>query len=249
MSSSGSLLLTSFANKSGPVSASNLFEAILDSMSSLTVSDSAGHSRTLYVASSDAPDSLTRLFSLPPVPPADIFDIRFSDDTRLFTAGVETRSKSVIVKGGIMPLTLRWNWKHGERIGLSGGGIDTTIAGSGSIVFGEHPGSLVVTSSGTSTDAIPTAYTLSQNYPNPFNSTTLIKYELPERSHVRIQVTNILGQVVSVITDAIEDAGYRSAVWSADALASGIYFYSISAVGVDREESMFREVRKALILK
>jgi hypothetical protein len=52
---------------------------------------------------------------------------------------------------------------------------------------------------------IPEEYALFQNYPNPFNLSTLVQYDLPEESDVRIVVYDVLGrEVVTLVNDRIE---------------------------------------------
>ncbi len=93
---------------------------------------------------------------------------------------------------------------------------------------------------------VPPTFELAQNYPNPFNPTTTIKYQLPVEGKVTITVYNMLGQVVQVLTDEIQSAGYKSVEWNASALgggfASGLYFYRIQA-------GNFIETKKLLLLK
>jgi hypothetical protein len=76
-------------------------------------------------------------------------------------------------------------------------------------------------------DLIPTEYGLDQNYPNPFNPSTEIRYQLPENNHVKLQVYDILGNVVETLLDNEIEAGYHSIQWNAGRFASGVYFYRI----------------------
>ncbi len=83
---------------------------------------------------------------------------------------------------------------------------------------------------GFETAAPSTRCELSQNYPNPFNPTTTIRYAVPGRSHVTIEVINVLGQIVRTLVDEDKTAGAYRVGWDgADALgrsvSTGIYFY------------------------
>ena len=77
-------------------------------------------------------------------------------------------------------------------------------------------------------------YVLSQNYPNPFNPTTTIRYTVPSRSHVTIEVINVLGQTVRMLVDEDKTAGTYRTDWNgADAadrsVSTGVYFYRFRA--------------------
>ena len=76
---------------------------------------------------------------------------------------------------------------------------------------------------------LPTKVTLSQNYPNPFNLSTMIKYELPKQSQVKIDIYDILGRKVSTVEDALQPAGYHQVIWNSEGLPSGVYFYKLQA--------------------
>jgi hypothetical protein len=76
---------------------------------------------------------------------------------------------------------------------------------------------------------VPQQYSLEQNYPNPFNPTTILKYAIPNESHVRLQVFNILGEVAATLEDQVRSPGYYEIIFDAKHLASGIYFYRIQA--------------------
>ncbi|MCU7499761.1 MAG: T9SS type A sorting domain-containing protein [Ignavibacteria bacterium] len=91
------------------------------------------------------------------------------------------------------------------------------------------------------------SYRLMDNYPNPFNPTTTITYEIAERSTVRIDIINLLGQVVSTLINSEHTPGIYSVRWngrdnSGQSAASGIYLYRMQA-------GNFSESRKLLLLK
>jgi len=76
---------------------------------------------------------------------------------------------------------------------------------------------------------LPEDYVLSQNYPNPFNPITEISFGLPNPSDVRLEVFNLLGQVVSIIHQGHLEAGHHSYSWDGSAVASGVYIYRLTA--------------------
>ena len=78
-------------------------------------------------------------------------------------------------------------------------------------------------------NGIPSEYNLMQNYPNPFNPSTRIKYALPKSGYVTLEVFDILGNKVASLVNAQQQAGYYETEFNASALASGIYFYKLSA--------------------
>ncbi len=78
-------------------------------------------------------------------------------------------------------------------------------------------------------EGLPLTFSLSQNYPNPFNAQTTIAFDLPEGSHVRLMIFNVMGQVVAVPVKRYMEAGAKSVVWNADNVGSGMYFYRLEA--------------------
>jgi flagellar hook assembly protein FlgD len=81
----------------------------------------------------------------------------------------------------------------------------------------------------------PTSFQLFQNYPNPFNPSTTIKYQIPQDNiRVRIEVYNVVGQLVRTLADIKQNAGEYEIVWDGTnsqniQVASGIYFYRMQA--------------------
>jgi len=109
--------------------------------------------------------------------------------------------------------------------------IGTThlFAGTGGDGVWERPLSEMIASVDESRPAVPFFVQLCQNYPNPFNPTTTIRYALPQRSHVTLTVFNALGQLVATLVNDEEQAGAHEAKFDGLNLASGIYFYRLSA--------------------
>ncbi len=76
---------------------------------------------------------------------------------------------------------------------------------------------------------VPAQYGLNQNYPNPFNPSTIISWQMPIRSFVTIKIYDMLGKEVATLINEEKEAGYYSIEFNANEMASGIYFYNISA--------------------
>lgn len=85
-------------------------------------------------------------------------------------------------------------------------------------------------------------YQISQNYPNPFNPTTIIKYQIPQKSTVSIKVFDILGNEVSELVNEKKEAGFHEVNFNADNLSDGIYLYRIQA-------DNFVDVKKFVLIK
>jgi len=94
---------------------------------------------------------------------------------------------------------------------------------------------------------IPQSFALHQNYPNPFNPTTTFLFELPLQSLVSLKVYNLLGQEVAVLRDnQMLDAGQHEILFDSRNLASGVYFYRLTA---QSSEQSFVDVKKMILLK
>jgi hypothetical protein len=92
--------------------------------------------------------------------------------------------------------------------------------------------SSVVTESTSS--SVPKVFTLYQNIPNPFNPTTRIAFDIPCRVRVRLAIYNVKGTCICVLLDDVVEAGHIEMRWNGKdnhgrAVASGIYFYRLSA--------------------
>ena len=76
---------------------------------------------------------------------------------------------------------------------------------------------------------IPKEFLLCQNYPNPFNPTTTLEFGVPVDSKVKVEVYNILGQLIAVLVDEVRQAGYYKVTFGSQSMPSGVYFYRMTA--------------------
>jgi len=78
----------------------------------------------------------------------------------------------------------------------------------------------------------PEEFGLLKNYPNPFNPSTRIVFNLSESAQVHIEVFDNTGQKITTLIDAQMQAGNHKVEWDASEMASGIYYYKITAYGI-----------------
>jgi hypothetical protein len=101
-------------------------------------------------------------------------------------------------------------------------------------------------------------YILYQNYPNPFNPSTKIGYKLKERGYVKLYVYDIKGELVSVLVNEVQEAGYYEVEFDAQVgsrqsavgkpLASGVYIYQIFVKG-ENNIPVFLDIKKMIYVK
>ena len=107
---------------------------------------------------------------------------------------------------------------------------------AGDTVLGNDTLSLLVheLSPGTEEKLLPTRFYVSQNFPNPFFGETEIQCALPKNVHLLITIYDIAGRKIFTLVDADKQAGYHTVKWDSrssfgDKVASGIYFYKVTA--------------------
>ena len=82
------------------------------------------------------------------------------------------------------------------------------------------------------------------NFPNPFKSSTSIKLEIKEESHVVVEIFNVKGQKVRTLMDVQTVPGRFEMIWRGKGddnrkVASGIYFCKLT---IDDEEKAYRKM-------
>jgi hypothetical protein len=89
-------------------------------------------------------------------------------------------------------------------------------------------------------------FDLAQNYPNPFNPTTTLQFSVPERSTVRLVVTDMLGRTIAVLVDGSIEPGIHTRAFDGTQLGSGMYLASISMTGVESGATFTKVIRMTL---
>jgi len=115
--------------------------------------------------------------------------------------------------------------------------IDNTFSGS---AFAQEESFIVTNPIHVSQDEnlLPLEYALHPSYPNPFNPSTVISYDLPQRSHVVLTIHNVLGQEVARLVDEKQNAGSYKVIWNPEGLASGVYFYQLKTEAFEESKKM-----------
>lgn len=94
---------------------------------------------------------------------------------------------------------------------------------------------------------LPQAFQLYQNYPNPFNPVTTLRFEIPAFTYVKLEIYDLLGRKVQRLVNEKLQPGRYEILWngrdnSGNQVASGIYFYRITA-------GNFVKTRKMILMR
>jgi hypothetical protein len=80
---------------------------------------------------------------------------------------------------------------------------------------------------------LPTVFALRQSYPNPTNGTARISFDLPADAEVTVRVYNVLGEVLMTPARGKFARGRYEVPVDVGPLASGVYFYRLTAPGFE----------------
>jgi hypothetical protein len=96
---------------------------------------------------------------------------------------------------------------------------------------------------GDGADVLPARFALHRVAPNPASSKGTISFDVPRTSHVRIDVFDVTGRVVTTVANSIYEPGrYSSEVTVGDGIASGVYFVRMNS-------QAFSETQKMIVLR
>lgn len=228
----------------------------LDAFDRLTFRDAEGNVQELYFGSSSKID--LREFEMPPVPPARGFDVRYATG-RILALADERESKDIpiLISSHEYPISVTWALESRDsRASLLIDGKEMAVS-CNEVTQIADPAAHVELRLQAGKSDLPTEFLLEQNYPNPFNSATVIHYQLPAGAgqdavptyRVKLNIYNMLGQLVKTLVDDIEDSGYKSVEWNASEVSSGIYLYRVDATNDFDVRQSFVRVKKAVVTR
>lgn len=216
--------------------------------------DAAGRSRILYFGRTGRENVSPDYFQLPPLPPGGAFDARFSNGSMVALLGTEERREiPVKISGAQFPLTFVCSRKGGNPAAwLRAGGRKIPLRGTVKVLLEERDTPILLGLEGA--PEVPSRFNLAQNYPNPFNPVTIVRYSLPVRSRVRLEIYDLLGRKLKTLVDAEEEAGFRSTEWDATdgtgvPASSGIYFCRMEAWSAISTGTHSSQVRSMLLVR
>lgn len=242
VSQAGALMLTSgnSLNKPDMPIIAGSDQDMLNKLPRIMFKDRTGNSGILYLALNDDFDNG---YELPPVPPAGIFDVRYSSGRYL--ESLNKTDLDIQLSSAHFPVKIRADNLNGYLLHLKdtiGGKVLNHSLEQGEEIQISQPLTRMALTAQLSSSILPLKYELHQNYPNPFNPTTVIKFELRENGHISIQLYNILGKKIADLVDANLPAGYHQVEANARDFASGVYFYVMKS-------GNFESVKKMIIMK
>ena len=208
-------------------------EKINNNWGKIIITDNSGKSYTLY--STQGEESLNN-HELPPIPPTEVFDIRYGSGR--FVEDLSSGNQSIDMQGLVYPIKVRVENISIKLQDASGSGLNKSLKSGEEVTISNSAINKLLVSE----DVIPTTYYLEQNYPNPFNPSTVIKFSVPKQTLLKLNLYNVLGEFIQTITDGLYEAGFHEITFEANHLVSGVYIYRM-------ESSEIVQTRKFILIR
>ena len=206
----------------------------------IIITDNAGHSYKLY-AVSDVSKINMAAYDLPPIPPAGMFDIRFSSGR--IAEDLNSAIKTIEMNGVTYPLTVRVEEMDMRLMDETGKNVNVNLKSGEDVEISDATIQKLMVSG----ELVPAEYALEQNYPNPFNPSTTIEFSLALDSKVTMKIFDTLGQEIAELINDKMSKGIQKIRFDASKLSSGMYLYKIVANGIDGTN--FTSVKKMILIK
>ena len=155
------------------------------------------------------------------------------EDGNCFIFGYTIGSAIPAGTGPILELNVQQKNYFGGHLGLFFGNVTARDENTNEVTVAATGYGMFSIALGTINDiALPNRYTLYQNYPNPFNPVTVLQYDLPELSNVKLTIYDLAGRQVKSLVHETQAPGLKTIVWDArddmgNKMGAGVYIYQL----------------------
>ena len=204
----------------------------------LSFVDAEGQQSTLRLEKGLTDEERSRS-EFPPVPPGEIFDVRFGSGHEAASFGesatADASERQVRIQGATFPVEVRLESDGtDQRITLSAGEEQFSLSE-------DRPTAQIERSTrqiGVTAAPSPQSFRLGKASPNPLRGQAELEYALPEQAAVEIAVYDVLGRRVARLVDEKRRTGVHQAQLDAGALPSGKYFVRMRAGSFQQTRQM-----------
>ncbi len=99
-------------------------------------------------------------------------------------------------------------------------------------------------------DLVPSDFFLSQNTPNPFKGITRIKYCLPVKTRVQLNLLNSNGRKIKALVNKIQEAGTYEVEIDGHDLSERFCYYQLRAVDPElSSRQLYTGLKKMTIIR
>lgn len=93
-----------------------------------------------------------------------------------------------------------------------------------------------------------------RNYPNPFDDYTTFSFNIPDNSHVRLSVFNLMGKQVAVLINENMNTGKYKYTWNGNTgkgatLANGMYLYKFETIPLSDRSNAYTKTGRCILAR
>ncbi len=158
-------------------------------------------------------------------------DLRFVNDSVGYSGGLDSKVRKSYNGGKNWGYQTSPIFNNQSVSMIKADTVHGWAGGNGLIHTTDGGGNITFTGITPISSEVPAGYELLQNYPNPFNSMTKLKFQISKQGYAVIKVYDIAGKEISLIVNENLNTGVYEIIFNANALASGVYFYTLIVDG------------------
>jgi hypothetical protein len=162
------------------------------------------------------------MFQLPPVPPSNMFDVRFSNHSYVEDAV----NPMIRLQGATFPVTVTMN--NAERNytvvnAITGEVLGSVVAGSNNTIVVPNASAIRLLGEDTNLGALAVNVT-----PNPASAEGMVNVTVPATGRVVVELFNVVGERIATLVDESKNAGVYSFDINAAQYPAGRYIVKVT---------------------